>query len=930
MATQFLRRFFAPRSLVVIGASPKPESIGGMVLQNLLQAEFPGPLWAVNPRGYKEVHGVTCFRRIADLPEIPDLAVVCSPLESVPDVLERLGDKQVRAALIVSGGASLDPDSKAGATLRRRLQRATLRSGMRVLGPECLGVAVPSQRLNATYASQPIADGSVAYLGQSGMLGNAMIDWAAGREIGFSHLVTLGDSLDVQLPDVIDYLNQSGRCRALLLHLEDIRNARHFMTALRESSRNRLVLAIKSGRTPEATLSPVPATAGIERRDGIVDAALARAGVVRVADSDELFDALETLSRFKPPKGDRLAIVSNGVGPALLAIDKLIDGGGLLAELSETSAQALITQKLDISRPGRNPVDLGGRATPDDYLRALEIVTRDANVDAVLVLHAPTRLAPSLETANALVAARQRFRHRLLVSWMGLKEALDARAACNRAGIPSYVSPEKAVRAFLHLVRYRQVQRLLQETPPSLPFDSSAEIRQRCHALVDDALARQRGRLTHQETGEVLAAYGIECAPSEYVFDLEQAERATERLQGPWAVKIVHRDNCEPFRYWGKSRRTATSLIQDLEQPGRVVDAVVRLESHVSEMLPDSPIYSYCLQTMQRGKGSLQLCAGITRDAEFGPVIVFGSGGYKIDVMADRQTALPPLNLRLAQELIDRTRAGRLIREHSHDPQDAVAWVSRLLVKLSQLASDLPRLKGLEINPLLLNQEGLMAVDFALDLGEPSTQAIMPYPEQLRETVALKGLEVEIRPIRGEDAPLITHFHTFLSEQSIRYRYFHHKAVLSVRDLAQLSQINYDRQMAFIAVRRREEVDHTGTGGTEMADSAPDSEEMLGVVRVWNDPDNIRTEFSIIVRDDLHGVGLGRCLMQKMIDYSRQVGTLAMVGTVLNDNLPMRHLLAGLGFGLRTNVEEGVLEATLRLNDPKSEWQRHRLETALD
>ncbi|MAM56146.1 MAG: GNAT family N-acetyltransferase [Salinicola sp.] len=927
MATQFLRRFFAPRSLVVIGASPKPESMGGIVLQNLLQAGFAGPVWAVNPRGYQEVHGVTCFRRIADLPEIPDLAVVCSPLSGVPTVLERLGRRQVRAALIVSGGASLDADSSDGRALRARLQRATLRSGMRVLGPECLGIAVPSMKLNATYASQPIGDGSVAYLGQSGMLGNAMIDWAAGREIGFSHLVTLGDSLDVQLPDLIDYLNQSGRCRALLLHLEAFTNARHFMTALRESSRNRLVLAIKSGRTPEATLSPVPPTAGVDRRDSIVDAALARAGVVRVGDSDELFDALETLSRLKPPKGDRLAIVSNGVGPALLAIDRLIDGGGRLAELGEGTAEALMARRLDVSRPGRNPVDLGGSATPDDYLSALEIVTRDPNVDAVLVLHAPTRLAPSLATANALIDARQRLRHRLLVSWMGLKEALEARAACNRAGIPSYVSPEKAVRAFLHLVRYRQVQHLLQETPPSLPFDSSADSRQRCHALIDDALARRRDRLTHQETGDVLAAYGIECAPSEYVFDLEQAERATERLQGPWAVKIVHRDNCEPFRYWGESRRQAISLVQDLEQPGSVVDAVVRLEARVGEALPDSPIYSYCLQTMQRGKGSLQLCAGITRDAEFGPVIVFGMGGYKVDVMADRQTALPPLNMRLAEELLDRTRAGRLIREHSEDPDSAVGWVARLLVKLSQMASDLPRLKGLEINPLLLNHEGMMAVDFALDLGPASTQAIMPYPEQLRETVTLNGMEIEIRPIRGEDAPLITHFHTFLSERSIRYRYFHHKAVLSPRELSQLSQINYDRQMAFIAVRRVEQAPSQQGGGVG---TAARQEEMLGVVRVWNDSDNIRTEFSIIVRDDLHGIGLGRRLMQKMIDYSRQVGTLVMIGTILSDNLPMRRLLTALGFTLRTNVEEGAVEATLKLNEPQSDWQRHRLDAALD
>ncbi|WP_251978126.1 bifunctional acetate--CoA ligase family protein/GNAT family N-acetyltransferase [Salinicola avicenniae] len=914
MATQFLRRFFAPASLVVIGASPKPASVGGIVLGNLLDAGFNGSLSAVNPKGYREVRGIPCYRRIGELPTIPELAVVCSPLKTVPQVLEKLGEIGVKAALVLSGGVMMGDTNPDGETLRRRLEKAALRSGMRVLGPECLGVAVPSQHLNATYASQPLADGSVAYLGQSGMLGNAMIDWAAGRAVGFSYLVTLGDSVDVQLADVIDYLNQSGRCRALLLHLERIPNARHFLTALRESSRNRLVLAIKSGRTAESTLEVVPSTPGVERRDTIVEAALARAGVVRVEDSDELFDALETLSRFKPPKGERLAIVANGVGPALLAIDKLVDGGGQLATFSESTSQALLDASLDASRPGRNPVDLGGGATPAKFVEALDIVTQDANVDAVLVLHAPTRLAPSLATANALIEARQRFRHRLLISWMGLKEALDARRACNQASVPSYVSPEKAVRAFLHLVRYRQVQRLLQETPPSLPLQPDPESRGRCHRLIENTLERNRDRLTHQEAGEVLAAYGITCAPSLYIADFEEAEAATEKLEGPWAVKAIHRDNCQPFEYTGRGARQPVSLIQDLEQPGSVVDAVVRLSSRLAERLPDSPIYSFCLQTMQRGKGALQLCAGISRDSDFGPVVVFGTGGYKVDVMADRQVALPPLNMRLAQELIDRTRAGKVIREHFEEAEDALVHVAQLLVKLSQMAADLPRMKGMELNPLLLNEDGVMAVDFALDLGTPAIQAIMPYPEELRETVELAEETVEIRPIRGEDAPLITHFHTFLSEQSIRYRYFHHKAVLSARDLAQLAQINYDRQMAFIAVRRTEKV----------------GEEMLGVVRVWNDPDNIRTEFSIIVRDDMHGIGLGRRLMQKMIRYSRQVGTLAMVGTILNDNLPMRHLLGSLGFELKANVEEGMLEARLMLNEPQDDWQRHRLEAALD
>ncbi len=888
-----------------------------MVLSNVLRAGFEGSLWCVNPRGYDDVHGVPCHRRLEQLPETPELAVICTPLKRVAEVIRQLGELEVKAALVLSGGASLD-DEGGAKSLRECLQRAAHDANVRVLGPECLGVAVPSFHLNATYASQPIADGSVAYLGQSGMLGNAMIDWAAGRAVGFSHLVTLGDSVDVRLPDVIDYLNTTGRCRSLLLHLERIPDARHFMTALREASRNRLVVAIKSGRNPQAILERLPDTPGVTHRDAVVEAALARAGVVRVEDSDELFDALETLSRLKPPKGDRLAIVSNGVGPALLAIDKLIDGGGQLATFEASTAEALRTAALDVSRPGANPVDLGGSARPAHYLEALDILMQDRQVDAVLVLHAPTRLAPSLETAQALIGAKSRFRQRLLVSWMGLKEALEARGACNRAGIPTYISPEKAVRAFLHLVRYRRVQNLLHQTPPSLALETSSEVRAHCHALIESARARDRDHLSHEETAQALNAYGIRTAPSVYVRDFEQAERAAYELPGPWAVKAVHRDSCLPFRDARESQRTL-SLMQDLEQPGSVVDAVVRLEQRLIETRPDSPIYSYCLQTMQRGKESLQLCAGITRDAEFGPVIVFGIGGYKIDVLGDRQIALPPLNQRLAEELIDRTRAGQRIRDYALRASDAdpVSAVARLLVQLSQLASDLPHLKGLEINPLLLNREGITAVDFALDLDEPSVQAIMPYPEQLRERVELGNRIVDIRPIRGEDAPLITSFHARLSEQSIRYRYFHHKAVLSPRELAQLAQINYDRQMAFIAVAHEE----TAAGGHG-------NEEMLGVVRVWNDADNIRTEFSIIIRDDCQGIGLGRALMEKMIRYSRDVGTLSMVGTVMIDNLPMRRLLKRLGFSLRIDVEEGIVEAVCPLNEPTSEWQRHRLASA--
>ncbi|WP_043526072.1 bifunctional acetate--CoA ligase family protein/GNAT family N-acetyltransferase [Litchfieldella xinjiangensis] len=915
MGTRFLRHFFEPGSLAVIGASEKTHSMGGLVIRNLKEAGFPGSLWAVNPKNYDTVYGVPCIRRVRELPEVPDLAVICSPVETVPRLIEQLGRFGVRAALVLSGGAHLDARLEEEASLRERMLSAARRSGIRVLGPECMGVVVPGRKLNATYASQPIRPGRVAYLGQSGMLGNAMIDWAAGRGIGFSHLVTLGDSVDVLLPDLIDYINQYSPTQAILLHLERIQDAQHFMTALRDASRHRLVLAIKSGRTAQSEVTPQTPTPGIANRDVIFDAALARAGVVRVNDSDELFDALETLSRMKPLRGDRLAIVSNGLGPAMLAIDKLISSGGRLAEFETTTQDALRTGDFDMTLPGKNPVDLGGNATPEKLVDALEIVAGDPNVDAVLVVHAPTRLAPSKVTAEAIVANRKRFKRNLLTSWMGLEEALKARHESNLAGIPTYTSPEKAVKAFMHMVDYQRVQLLLQETPPSLPFATTPEIRSRCHTLIDHAKAQARTSLSHSETSQVLEAYGIPVAASHYVSTPEEGAKAASAFHERIALKVVHDFNCVPYRYRRHPHKLSAGLLQDLETPEQVAEGIRRLGNKVQEKFPEITIHEYCLQSMQRGKHSMQLCAGVTRDAVFGPVIVFGIGGYKVNVLADRHVALPPLNMSLADDLVRQTHAFKLIQEHSRDPDRDIRQICQMLVKLSQMASDLPEMQGLELNPLLLNRDGVVAVDFAMDLGAPARHAIMPYPEELREWVTLaNGMRVEVRPIRAEDAPLITSFHTQLSEESIRFRYFHNKADLSKRDLSMLASINYDRQMAFIAERHRDD----------------GSREMLGVVRVWNDPDNIRTEFSIIIRDDQHGHGLGSLLMNKMIRYCKNVGTLEMVGKVMVDNHPMRALMKHLGFELHYNMEEQVVDATLRLNEPESDWQRHRLESLPD
>lgn len=370
MSTQFLHHFLQPSSIAVIGASEKPESLGGLVLRNIQEGGFRGKLWAINRRGYATVFNAACVSRVRELPEIPDLAVVCTTIEGVPALIKSLGESGVKAALVLSGGAHLDRDSDSQGSIKERMLKAARGSGIRLLGPECMGVIVPGKKLNASYASQPVKAGRVAYLGQSGMLANAMIDWAAGRDVGFSHLVTVGNSVDVLLPDVLDYINQYSPAQAILLHLEHIRDAQHFMTALRDASRNHLVVAIKSGRTSASELTAQPSIPGIAYRDMVFDAAFSRAGVVRVDDSDELLDALETLSRMRPLKGDRLAVVSNGLGPAMLAIDKLVSAGGKLARFSVDTQHALDRHGLDISKPGENPVDLSGNATPQRRVAA--------------------------------------------------------------------------------------------------------------------------------------------------------------------------------------------------------------------------------------------------------------------------------------------------------------------------------------------------------------------------------------------------------------------------------------------------------------------------------------------------------------------------------------------------------------------------------
>lgn len=910
MSTKYLKRFFKPTSIAVFGASETENSMGGAVLQNLLESGFQGPLMAVNSQGYESVYGVACYKTVAELPQMPDLAIICSPPETVPDIIRKLGANMVKAAMILTGGLSR-LNAETTRTLYDEVKESARPYGIRILGPDCMGALVPGHNMNASYSYVNIAKGKVAYIGQSGLLGTAMIDWANGQEIGFSHFLTLGDGVDVDLPSVLDYLAQDPYTQSILLQVDRVvGSSRNFLSAIRAASRNKLVLVLKSDVINNQKVQRNTAP-GLEDEDQVYDAALRRAGAVRVDTSDELFNALETLSRMKPMRGERLAIISNGMGPISLAADRLLKKGGLLSTLTEQTVEQL-RELLPDHWDGSNPVELHADATPERFAEAIRILSKDANVDGVMVLHAPTRLAPGVQTADEVIKIARKTPRNVLTCWMGRATAIESRNHFNAAGIPTFITPEECVDAFMHMVDYRRNQDVMRQTPmPYTQQNSPNHIKAR--HMVSEAMAQGRDYLTHFEVGELLDLYDLPVANSRYADDINGVVEIAKGLGGSVAVKALHKGNVYPFCYDNASRHRWQDVALDLYSINEVKHAVTKLAYRVNERFEEQDMMGFCVQQMKRGFQSLQINVGITRDPTFGPLIVFGAGGYSVDVRTDRQVMLPPLNSALARELVKQSRVCEVIREHSYQPERDLEHLSDLLIKLSEMVVDLPNLKCLEVNPLLLNKRGLLVVDASVSLGEAVEPAISPYPEHLTQEISLRRSKrpAIIRAIRGEDEPNHLAFYNTLSPESIRMRYFYSRGVPTHQELATWTQIDYDREMAFIISADRQEGEGTET---------------LGVVRAVTDADNIRSEFSIVIRDDLQGEGLGEILMQKVIDYCRSKGTLQILGSTLPTNKGMQGLAKKLGFRNSFNAEEEVVDMKMMLNEPTEDWQIYRLQ----
>ncbi|MBE2263907.1 MAG: GNAT family N-acetyltransferase [Burkholderiaceae bacterium] len=871
MSVRNLDSLFDPASVAVIGASERPASVGGTVWRNLTQGRFKGPVFAVNPK-YTELGGRPCFARVADLPAKPEMAVICTPPATVAGLIAELAAAGTRAAVVLTAGMSAGQKQDMLDAARPQL--------LRLLGPNCIGLLAPHIGLNASFSHIDAQPGELAFVSQSGALVTAMLDWADAQRIGFSHFVSLGEHADVDFGDMLDYLATDPRTRAILLYVESIEAPRKFMSAARSAARNKPVIVIKSGRSAQGQRAAASHTGALAGSDAVYEAAIARAGMLRVNSLQELFLAAETLARFRSNRSETLTVLTNGGGAGVMAADAAAQVNVTLSELG-----APTLAKLDAALPANwshgNPVDIIGDAPVQRYVDALQVLCDDPATGAVLFIHAPTAIVPSADIARAVAAVPHSTAARLMGCWLGGHGVDEARQIFKDAGVADYPTPEEAVKAFSMLLAYHRNQAELIEAPPAqLPghqpeaVPDTAAVRE----LVRKVLASGREMLTEPEAKAVLDACRIPVAATRIVdADPVRAAAVAAGIGFPVVLKILSHDISHKSDVGG--------VALGLDNPQAVHEAAEAMLARVRRQLPQARIDGFTVQAMVRMDHAQELIVGTTIDRVFGPVILFGQGGTAVEVLADRAVALPPLSVPLARAMISRTRVSRLLKGWRDTPPANMDAIHQVLMAISQLLADVPELAELDINPLLVNHQGVMALDARIRVsaqapGGASHFAIRPYPDELAETIEWNGRTVRLRPIRPEDEERHIEFLSHLDMEDIRMRVFYSRRTMERSELARLTQIDYTREMAFVAVA-------PGPDGVLQT---------LGVARAMTDPDNISAEFGVIVRSELKGSGLGKILMDKLVNYLRANGTRQLVATVLRENRRMLALSRSLGF----------------------------------
>ncbi len=880
MSIRNLDSLFDPSSIAVFGASQRAGSLGAAVWHNLNSGSYPGLLYAINPK-HRMLGSHRVLSHAADLPSAPSLAIICTPPATVAPLIKEVARLGTRAAVVLTTG--LDQQHK------RDMLRAAQNHLLRILGPNTMGLLSPHKGLNASLAHLDALAGDLAFVSQSGALVTTMLDWARARGIGFSHFVSLGECADVDFGDMLDYLASDPKTRAILLYAESIESPAKFMSAARAAARNKPVVIVKAGRSPRGQSAARSHTGFLAGSDIVFDAAIARAGMLRVNTLQELFLAAQTLSRFRSNAADTLCVLANGGGAGVMAADAAAWAGVDLSDLSAATRERL-DPVLPSGSSNSNPLDIGWDAPVARYEQVLKILLDDPATGAILFIHAPTSTAPSAEIARALAPLARHPDHaapRVLSCWLGDRTVEQARGLFQGAGIATFDTPEQAVHAFSMLRRYRDNQIELAQTPAALLTDRRPDTNT-IKAIVRAALATGRDRLTQTEANVVLGACHIATAATTQVRPEPQAAvDAASTIGYPVVLKILS-DEIEH-----KSRLGGVAL--NLKDDSAVRAAAVFMLDEMRHRHPDARIRGFLVQAMVTKSHAQELIIGSAIDSLFGPVILFGQGGTAVEILADRAVALPPLNVPLAKALISRTRVARLLDAWADTPAVDHDALHGVLISVSQLLAEVPEIAELDINPLVVNFEGAIALDARVRLSTTGPAgaksfAIRPYPVELEEVVQWQGQSVVLRPIRPEDESLHMAFLQRLSPEDIRMRVFYSKRAMERSELARLVQIDYAREMAFVALA-------TGANGQPQT---------LGVVRALTDPDNVDAEFGVIVSSELKGGGLGLLLMRKMIVYLRTQGTQRLVATVLDQNERMLKLARQLGFEEDQHAHHGT------------------------
>lgn len=893
MGHKSLERLFNPRSIAVIGASGQPQRVGHVVMRNLLAGGFAGPVMPVNPR-HESVGGVLTYPDIASLPRTPDLAIICTRADTVTGLIEELGQRGTRAAIVMAGDLERII-GRDGRPVEVSMLEAARRHGVRVLGGSTLGLMVPGIGFNATFSQVTVRPGPIGFVSQSDAVGAMVLDWAKTKKVGFSHFVSLGAGADIDFGDVLDHLADDWGTRAILLYIDSLRDRRSFMAAARAVASKKPVLAIKAGRSSHNPLLGISDPLRLETQalvngDDVYDAVLSRAGILRVGQIDELFGAVETLARLKPMSGERLVVVSNGGGVGVMVEDSLHGGGYAVPPLGENATARL--RRLLPRWNGCNPIDVRMDATPQRYADVLKVLIEENEGDGILVIHTPVPLTSSMDVAQAVIDTGRKLDGNLLTCWIGDESVAAERRRFVEAGMASFDTPGSAAQAFLHMINHRRNRDALMQTPPSIPEAFEPDVAA-VRDIIRAALDAGRDRLVEPEAKAILAAYGIPIEQTHLAATPEAAADVARRIGLPVAVTLVSPDILRKWDVGG--------VALNVETVEAVAAAAQGMIERANRMQPQAAITGFTVQRMVPRGHARQLVVGVATDPLFGPLILFGEGGRAVELYRDLAIGLPPLNRALARDLIGRTRAAALLGAHHHHPAADADAVALTLTQVSQLVVDHPEIVELDINPLFADHRGVIAVDGHIRLTrnpDPNRLAIKPYPRSLEERALLRdGREVLLRPIRPEDEPAHYALMEHLSAEDIRLRCFRYINTLTHAEMARLTQIDYDREMAFIA---------TATG--------PDGQpETLGVVRAVIDPENTTAEFSIIARSDMKGQGLGKRLLTKLIAYLRQRGTGQLVADVLAENASMLKLATAFRFRLDHTDEPGVVSISLAL-----------------